>query len=217
MPYDQYQVASAPPFLQRDVGERWLSCFGLLKDAAVEGAIQAVKARFIQTCPNDAVAIIGAERSLDQLVTERLPDYRARIQNAWSAWAQAGTRAGILAQIGLLGFSNVTIKENADWAAGVVNPATDWARWWLIIDQPHPFTIVWAWGDSTVWGDPLKSWGMKPYALFLSLLKILRTWRPAHAQLQSITFIISGRLWAGGWAWADGTTWGAQTVAIQVP
>lgn len=212
-PYSDYQLALGAPWLQGPNGTAWLSGHGVMKDAFVEATIQAVKCRFISVCPVDALQYIGQERLLEQYPNENLYQYRARLQSAWDLWQYAGTKQGVLAAIHGLGFSNVTILENSDWAVPPsqgYGPGDEWWRFWVIIDQPHGLSPNWAWGDGSLWGRPtfgLSGGGAQALPPIISNIK---KWRPAHAQCVALIIILSGRLWGNGWNWGDGSTWGGK-------
>jgi hypothetical protein len=214
MPYDNFQLALAPPWLQKPVGEAWMSATGLMKDAIVEAAIAGVKCRWLTVCPIDAVPFIGKERNLDQFPGENMNQYRARLLNAWTAWAAAGTKAGVLAAISGLGYSAVTLKENADWAAPVspgYAPGAEWWRFWVIINQPHAFTVSWNWGDGTTYAS--KSWGFAGSpAPIQAIQAAIRKWKPAHALCVNIIIVVSGKLIGSTWAVGDGTVLGTKAI-----
>lgn len=226
MPYDQYELQSAPPWLQNPVGENWLTALGILKDGLVEGAIAAVKCRWSAVAPEDALPYIGRERSLDRLAAEPIAAYRARLQNAWTAWQYAGTKKGILDAAALLGLTGALIKENADWTVPPslgYSAGQEWWRFWVIVDRPHPFSIAWAIGDGTLVSGPSAPTvptiliGLRPFDVYASLVKIIRTWKPAHALLANMTVILSGKLIGyPAWTIADGSVVGASTVVTAI-
>lgn len=104
-----------PTPLRGPVGEARAQAQGIMKDAFCEAAIDAVKCRWPQTGPEDALPPIGFDRLLPQNPGESASAYRSRLEQAWALWPAAGTKAGILAALSILGFNNVQIFENADW------------------------------------------------------------------------------------------------------
>ena len=211
MPYDQFQLGLSPPWLQRPVGENWATALGIAKDAIAEGAILAVKCRWLATCPEDALPLIGSERSLVRLPAETAGAYRARMANAWTAWQYAGTKTGLLTQIGLLGLP-VSILENADFPS----PPANWYNFWVYITLPNPFIAPVNFGAVPLFGAGLIL-GVKPYDLFAALARTIQVWRPAHAQLVALTIQLSGRLFGvNSWAFGDGTAFGGTNLITVV-
>lgn len=207
MPYDEYQYDLSPVALRDPVGEAWSTAFGIMKDALVEGAIQAVKARYARTAPEDAVPYIAGERSLEQVPGETLYTFRPRIEAAWDAWRPyGGTKTGLVNAIGLFGLADFEVVESADWDA---TPG-EWWNFWIYVNQPHPFTYGWHVGDGTIIGDLTARLGLKPYDLFSALMRAIKTWRPSHALMQACTFIFSGRIVGfDNWVVGDGSIIGA--------
>ncbi len=126
----------------------------------------------------------------------------------WPAEAMLAT-AGAVAGIGLaLGLESI---GGADY---------DPAKWWrfeLVVYQPHGMgdgTGVPRWGSFT-WGDGTR-WGGLPHDRVELLRRIVRKWKPAHAQCLRVKVVLSGALWGDGWRWGDGTTWGGVTVSFSL-
>lgn len=192
-----------------------------MKDAFVEGAIQALKCRWAGSCPVDALQWIGIERGLPQLATENLYAYRLRLQNAWTIWTYAGTKQGVLSAVQALGYSNVLIRENYEWNAGYnpdPNGVVQWWRFWVIIDQPHSYAFSWYWGDGSTWGSG-KTWGLGQAQSIADIVSQIRRWKPPHTICSSLVIIISGKIWGGSnpvWKWSDGTVWGAKVAYANV-
>lgn len=218
-PFADYQAAYAPSWLQGPVGEAWHSAFGVMKDAVVEGAIQALKCRWVGVCPVDALAWIGAERGIAQLPTENLYAYRARLQSAWLIWKYAGTKTGVANAIQQLGYPNVTVAENGPYS---VNPATRVVEWWrftVFLQQPHPFSVSWFWGDGGGWGAPARVWGLGQRQAIADIVTQIRTWKPPHALCSGLVIILSGHVWnsqAPSFNWGDGTVYGAVVANVNM-
>ena len=189
------------------MGENWATAFGIMKDGIVEGSIAAVKTRFVQTAPEDALALAGYERSMPQSPIESGYAYRARLLNAWNVWQYAGTRKGLVDAIALLGV-NATVYENKDWA----QPAGLWADFWVYLFQPHPFSVSFYVGDGTTCGSGVTI-GVKPGNLYAALVNTIKQWRPAHAHLASLGIVFSGLIvGVGGWTVGSSNTVGGQRV-----
>lgn len=209
MPIDQYQLELAPTELRGPYGEAWATAFGLMKDGMVEAAILAVKCRWASTAPEDALAYIANERSLEQAPNETAADFRLRIGDAWNAWEPwGGTKKGIIDALSVLDIT-ATIVESFGWDA---TPDV-WANFWLFISQTHPFSYAWHVGDGTMVGQSGQRIGLAPYDLFSALVRAVRTWRPAHAFMVSCDVIMNGAIVGdignGWWFVGDGTIIGA--------
>jgi Phage tail protein (Tail_P2_I) len=218
MTYADYQLALGHTPLQGPVGEAFLSAFGLMKDAIVEGTIGALRCRWLTVCPDDALAAIGAERLLPGHAGESPAAYRARLLSAWDLWEYAGTKTGLLAALAGLGY-HARIFENIDWAAPP-SPGyaadEEWWRYWIILDRPHAIEAEWFWDDGTTWGQVGKRWGLTMTADdYAALLRTVALWAPAHALLVSIIVVLSGAITeADGPTWGDTATWGGSAAFL---
>lgn len=78
--------------------------FGLASmfDAACDAAVWAVMARHVTEAPRDALALLGADRTLVRGPTETDAQWRLRLQDAWTAWQNAGSKVGLLSQINVV-------------------------------------------------------------------------------------------------------------------
>jgi hypothetical protein len=204
-----YQLALCPPWLLGAQGEAWELIQGLIKDAHAEGTREAVALRFIPYCPLDALAVHSAERQIERAPGEEIEIFRARLRGAWDAWSKAGTEEGILMQLAAAGITTADAVEGmTEWGGGFtwgdgtiwgyvhvgvtwgsfvwgeetwgefLGPMT-WARWFLIVEPPHPFTPPQLWGAGWLWGDATR-WGFGNDALMEFVRRVIRKWQPAH-------------------------------------
>lgn len=111
MPYAQYQVQTAPPWLQDQWGTAWLSGHGATKDDYLQQFIAGVKAAFPELAPVDALAALGDEMGLDQGPTESVTAYATRLRQAWVYWPLAGTPVGLLQALHFAGLDGVTLVQ----------------------------------------------------------------------------------------------------------
>lgn len=186
--FDTYSYQLSPPWLQLPNGEAFVTAFAQTKDGFEEAQIAAVRAHFVATCPEDALVLIGQERSLPQFVGEGVDAYRTRLANAFVAYAASGTRAGMAAAVQAL-VPSAFVNESRDWSyPPSINPATgttyavgaEWWRFWIIIPQPSPFSPAWSWGGSTTWRSS-RQWGYTGSAALVQQLKqIAAQWKSAH-------------------------------------
>ena len=199
--YADYQPDTAPPWLQRDAGRAFLYVLGLVKDAWLEAAKRAVKARFASIAPPDAIAYLLRDYDLPERFNESEDIARARILDAWRSWELAGTPGGVVHALNTAGFANVSVQERINavrwWEYRVVlRPAFPWDHTVLPYER---------WGAAT-WGEYHYTGGAPTLADRDRVLTLVRKWAPAHAHLDFVVVQISGPTW-GSFAWGDGTTW----------
>lgn len=235
--YEEYHLALHPPPLRRPYGELWARAHGAFQDNHEEAAKQAVKARFVEVCPPDALEYHASERSLERMPADTEAEWRARLLNAWELWKWAGTKKGVIDAVKLTGLENVEIKEYWDWPDPIVGfqiahtfadpathilyiggPSTDkWAKFWVIIDQPHPWETDGTWGDPGVYGDG-GTWGSTATQEETHRLRrMVQQWKPAHAWCVNIIIILSGELWGDPvGVWGDPGTWGGEAIYLEI-
>lgn len=174
--FADYQLSLAPPWLLGPYGEAWHLVLGFVKDAHAEGAREAVVCRFLPYAPLDALDEHGRDRQILRAPGEPIESFRARLLTAWQAWAKAGTGGGILLQLEPAGIVSATITEGAS-----IDPseASTWAKWYLTVHEPHPFTPPIVWGDGHLWGDGWL-WGFADDTAIAYARAIIRKWQPAH-------------------------------------
>lgn len=221
MPYETYIFEQAPGWLQGRYGEKLITTIGFMEDVLADAAREAVKARFISTTQDDALKYHASERGLERMPNETLATWRSRLDGAHAAWAKAGTKNGILYALGNVGltdgmggFANaeISIYTYWDWPSG---DPEEWARFWVMIDHPHPFGPAAEWGGTMVWGQ--FTWGIDADPAVIQLLKrLVRQWKAARDKAQ-INIIISGVAWGTpAMVWGNGFLWGAKVAKIGV-
>lgn len=203
--FGDYRKSLAEPALSRQAGRDWNDAFGEIESAALQASKEAVKASFPSVAPADALDKLGSEMQLPRAPAEPDDTYRARLQNAFSAWVWAGTAYGLTTYgIGPFGYTNVRIITTRDWAGltdqvgGINVPdgnTAKWARFWIVAGRPPTYTPR-TWDE---WQpDPLaatsysrdQTWGTNASYLQASALRqVIDFWRPAASQLVGI-FIV---------------------------
>lgn len=219
-PYARYARSTNPPWLGRRFGAGWNEAMGLFWDILADAARKAVLARVIEQAPDDALPFAGSDRLLEPMPGERAPAWRARLLTAWDAWAWAGTKKGVLDALALMGLTNAEIYEAADWGQG--NRA-EWARFTLVVRQPHPwlgpiqagariFTrrglAVPRAGEGYVCGI-----GRARPDDIARLRRLIRLWKPAHAKAEPARVLVGGALAGTGALCGQGLVCGAGSVA----
>jgi hypothetical protein len=205
-------IELAPPWLRGRWGEAWNGTVGLAMDMVAEGAMQAVKARFIKGAPSDALPYAGTDRQIERAPGESDDQYRARLLGAFETWRLAGTNKGITTALAVIGYPNARVFESHDWFPG--NPR--WWRFWVVIDPPHGFT-TWKVGDGTKLGMKLLGLDKAGDKSAVDLLRrVVRKWKAAHTVCEKLIVVLSGKLLGTGWKLGDGTKLGAKSVRLDL-
>jgi P2-related tail formation protein len=199
-----------PIWLRRKLGSAFFEAPSILMDFVIDLCREGFKARLIDRCPPDALPSHASDRTMERWPSESEQDWRTRIGSAWDKWAKGGTNAGVLENVQGVGYPNTIIREYWDWPDG---DDSQWARFWIVIDQPHNiqgpapiggFTL----GDGTILGvsgitdDDVNR-----------LRRIVRTWKAAHAHCEKIIAVVSG-IYIGGFTLGDSVVIGGETVEI---
>lgn len=198
----------SPPRLLQEVGQKILYSLSLPLDGLDEWVRQAVKARFPELAPDDAIPFIGRDRQIRRGPNESRQSYVARLLLWLQAWHFAGvgfslleqlaanmspspTRVRIVTQNGVWytlepdGTSSIqhVVPSNWDWDGR----SAFWARFWVIIYGPQSLWPVGPiWGDGTRWGDG-SGWGTDAPAFEVSLAQsLVSEWKPAASRCENI-------------------------------
>lgn len=166
----------APTWLSKGFGEALMLMFGLIADAHAEGAREATAQRFILHCAADALNLHGKQVQILRAPGETTEQFRARLAAAWEAWSKAGTGGGILLQLEPAGVTSATIHEGDSIDPDV--PAS-WAKWWLEVSDPHPFTPPITYGSGRRYGDGAL-YGFGDGSAIAYTRAVIRKWQPAH-------------------------------------
>jgi hypothetical protein len=179
---------------------------GITKEAYLEAAKRAVKARFPQFAPSDALDKVGENFQIDRAFAGSDSIFVAQLMKAWATWGAAGTKPGMLSALNAAGLTNVTVWEKFQWTETYPNR---WWRFWIVARPPFPWNCdpladgLWgspgSWNDGGVWatGIPQNDWAR--------MRRIIRKWKPAHAQCESLILLLNGELFG-----TRTGTWGAQ-------
>ena len=134
----------APPWLQRQWGERYLYTAGLELDAIAEAARQGVRARApgAPGTPSDALVQIGRDRVIVRGGEESEAGYSQRLSRAFDSWSRAASLEGILRQLqGLLRDESTKAKAITYWGTWATIPAWDAA-----VEYLAGYQSAWTWG-----------------------------------------------------------------------
>lgn len=105
MSYSSWLPSIMPTPLQGPNATEFFEEHGEAIDDVASDARAAVKARFPEEAPADALGKIGADRSLEAAAGETDASYAARLKGAWDAWPLAGKALGILNQLWDAGYT----------------------------------------------------------------------------------------------------------------
>lgn len=199
MEYQDFQVEDAPSWLQNPKGRIWNAVLGLMKQAAREAAVAAVKMRFASTAALDALPHLLEDRNLDPAWNETETSVRARIRKAWVTWMLAGTKLGVGEALKLAGYTNFDIREaNTDGTLA-------WWQFEVFLFTPFPWPDEYLadgrWDDPGVWDDG-GVWATDLPAPDLTRLRaLIKKWKPTHSRCRAIVLVHAGETWD-----ADGPT-----------
>lgn len=214
MDYVCYQVETSPPYMQGPLGTSWSEALGLIKDVYGASMRLAVKCRFPQFAPPDALDAIGATLQIQRGFAPDDAAYVTQLMNAWSTWQQAGTVPGMVSILTQAGLANVAVWEAWYWSDG--NPGYYFT---ITCSLPMPWSSF-PLADGT-WGDGEGTWNDGgvwacgiPVVSRQRLKSLITQMKPAHAVCAAVIVDLgtTGRLWGlGGHTWGDGGDWGGGT------
>lgn len=198
-----------PRWLTEDEGLLVGYSLDLLKDAFVERLRLGLLARFPQngpngeTAPSDALAALGRDRRVVRGIDETEVSYAARLLRWLDDRKTAGSPFAVMARLREYlgadsGCSFRTVDARGNWyslaadgttsvvpAAGNWNwdgiPATQWARYWVIIYPGTRWTALPTWGsvDGPAWGTPGVTWGSTATPTEVDILRaVVADWKP---------------------------------------
>lgn len=198
--------AMSPPRLRTPRAEKLIyALIGLPLDILAEAAEQAIKARFPETCPEDALPYLGRDRGIRRGPLEPSANYRLRLLLWIESWRGAGVgramldqiagyltpqtcRIRIWSQIGVVYTREADGSFSIERAVGSWNwdGRTDlWARFWVILYSAtgEPWSRSGTWGDGKRWGSPAnRTWGSTATIDQVTTIRsIVSDWKPAAA------------------------------------
>lgn len=214
-----YQASLAPQWLRKDgVDEAWFEGLGDEKQQLEDLMRESLRAKLPGVCAPDSLAAVGGDRGFVQGPTETVDQFRARVLAAWDLWYYAGTAYGVLTVLRLAGYPNVAIIIQQGYIYTL-----DISGNLVITYSGGPFSL----GYPNFWNRfrvifyaPLPaSWLPAPANIPANnsdeannIRNIIRTWKPAHADLKDIVIWYAGLIWGfptgGAPAYWGAGTWG---------
>lgn len=182
--YVNYAPRRTLPSHRRGVlAKAWYEATNVVVDLVVDLAREAVAVvRHPDTAPEDALAYMGGDRSLERGQLEQPASFRARLKAAVDTWVFGGTAIGLETELAAQGYTAHVLDV---WEIGVTD-VSRWARFWIAIDPPTPFQDPPTVGDGCVVGDgTMLGIGGATEEQVERLKRAVHRWRPAHAHVEA--------------------------------
>lgn len=226
MSFQDYQRKTRPPWLLQPAGLAWSDGTAAVKDELAADAVSAVKARFPEHAPPDALASLGAERGVVRGQSETDAQYAARVVSVWDRKAFAGSPLGLLRELASLGYNGMhlmcvlqgdySIDGSGNLVIGWLSVGSwtvdayrsRWNKFQVLFTYPHPWVSV---------GLPASD-----SAEVNRLRKLVKDWAPGFATCEGIVVQTSaGMLWGYPddgryWGSNNGSTWGSRCSTVTV-
>ena len=222
---EQYQQDVTP--LRGPAGSAWAASFGRTKDTLLARAKEAVYLGSVldaegrgRQAPDDALARLGADASIERSPLDTAAEYRARIAVAWDVWSRAGTPYGYAYALALTSaqINGARFVAQYQWTPPDGLTAL-WSRFWVVI---YTGALAWGrftWGPWATWGATASpftfrvwgawTWGVGMWGASITTAQLseirnaLAKWKNARDRVPEIV-ITDGALWG-----TPGLTWGA--------
>lgn len=179
-----------PSHKRGKLAKAWYEATNVVVDLVVDLAREAVAVmRHPDTAPEDALPYLGADRSMERGEVEPPASFRARLKQAVDLWVLGGTANGIATELAAQGYAASVVDI---WNIGVAD-VSRWARFWLVLDPPHPFQEPPVVGDGVAVGDgTMLGIGGATEEQVERLKRAVHRWRPAHARCEAGFALVSG-------------------------
>ena len=115
MGFESYNPASAEPPINGTFGQLLGSTLGAQQDEEVEALRTAVLSRVPERCPDDALDFVGRHFNIERYAGEPHDSYRARLTEAFAAWAKAGSPESIEDQISAFSITGCDVRVYEDF------------------------------------------------------------------------------------------------------
>lgn len=162
--YREYIRGNLPPFLNGPWGKRFFDSVGAVIDSALYGITQAVIARYVRYCPDDALPYYAEDVRIPRFRFDTPGELRTRLQDPWSFHAENGLEVGTRNVLGILGFGTGDI-DTCFWDAKsgfTFDGSSWWSRWWVLARQNHDFELHGTWdaqtSAGTTWDQAASQW-----------------------------------------------------------
>lgn len=218
MSFLSYAIQVSPPWMRGRMGAAWTEAKAIVFEVLADATREAIKARFPLIAPEDALPYLSSERGLEKMPAESVATWRERIWSAWDTWIWAGTKNGVQDAIDLADLFPTTSRSIKEWWDWPNLPSAEWARFWLLVEQPHAYTAPPNVGDPGLLVDG--SWVVGISGMTIQQVQLLRrtirTWKPAHTRCPAAIIVLSGEIVGGSWTVGDGTIVGGTAANIPI-
>ena len=197
--------AISPPWLQGDIGSRYIHSMTVLTDVQCERVRQGTLAKMPQRCDPSFLPYIGRDRTVVRGFAESDTHFALRCKTAPYDWHFAGLPGGLLGQV--LGYlSPAAPMARAVWSAHALSPFTG---------QP----TQWEWiPDGAATGTSVSSWatlGSSPYFgewFWDRLDNRRRMWLVLYANATGAPWVGDCGVYGDGSSYGDGESYGTTIV-----
>ena len=206
--------AGSPRWLTHAAGGDWVRSVAIFLDACVETARQGVKLRFPSTAPPDALAAIAEERQearATAVVYEADPAFAERLRTAWSRRAFNGTKTGLVAVVGAIGFGSFSVYDRLEWF-----PSKTWHAWVVVPFGAHPWGPGPVVGDGTVVGDGSTVGSSMRASEVRNLREVTASWVPPHTRTFLHLQLVDGVIVGDGSEVGDGSVVGGESCFLRL-
>lgn len=207
--YRQWQVTLQPTSLRGPWGERWARSLGDHKDIILTLSKEAVRARFVDDAPSDALDRMGADRDLFRALDDETDaSWRSRLRGAWESWSWVGTRYGIGQAVGPLGYGYPAVYPHTEMPAD--SNATRWARVTLIFRGLGSWDGSATWDSAATWDEYRIEEGAEtadPDVIRPQLRRVVRKWLNARDVCDRVLVTLGGLLWDLDILWDGDDVW----------
>lgn len=213
----------SPPWLAEGLAGGVGYAIGLILDAGSDIVQQGIKARMPGRGTFEALPLIGEAMMIDRGPTEPDASYAARLKKAFDTWRIAGSASAVLTQLRAYFLptvpANIRLVSNAsvwhvidavtevvtkskpspaNWVWDAFAPSLTatprWWRFWVVIDGTSRWS-QWFWGTSGVTYGDGNTWGSTATRdEVLSIQRIVRRWKAAHAICEHIIITFNSSL-----------------------
>lgn len=187
-----YFKGRLPAWYRRPFGLGWHEAKSIMFDVIADLARSAIKARSLERAPLDALPRIASDRTLERRPGESSEAWRARLLNAWDEWQWGGTKKGVKDNLVGIGYPGAAVYEYWDWPDG---NDEQWARFWVVLNQPHGIQEPPVIGDGITVGDgTIVGVGGVDEDEFFRIIRTVRTWQSGHSHFEELIAVTSGHL-----------------------
>lgn len=196
-------------------GERLFGTIGVLGDAVMDAATQALVAPWLlaKTSPPDALPPVGRERLMPRYPAESDATYRNRLYAAWTAWGFGGNEVALLDQYRWWNLLAVRVINAAHWVFEWPRNAANFSRFAVVVEQPHPWAGPHLYGSSNrLYGDGCTYGSTATVPEVATLRGIARQWKAGHDINPAIWLIFTGHYYGEAITYGTpGLTYGGST------